>query len=292
MKYLSATFAANIDGSLEIDTDTVYELVAAIAGEAGFESFESTSSGLVGYVQETLFDKEILDSALTAFPLEGVSVTYQLQEVEEKNWNENWEREGFEPIVVSGKCVIHDVLHPAEDEEGMMDVMIDAKMAFGTGCHSTTQLMVKSLLNLDLKGKRVLDCGCGTGILGIVAAKAGAQEVVGYDIDEWSVENTRHNARLNNVENIEVLTGNVKVLSHVNGLFDVVLANINRNILLQDMPEWREVMASDGTLIISGFYENDAAKLIACAQGLGLSVISTSSDGDWSLLIFSTSSES
>jgi ribosomal protein L11 methyltransferase len=153
-------------------------------------------------------------------------------------------------------------------------------------------MMVRALLDLDLGGKRVLDCGCGTGILGIVAAKAGAAEVVGYDIDEWSVENTRHNARLNNVDNLEALTGDIKVLSHVDGLSDVVVANINRNILLNDMAELREVMASESLLIISGFYESDAGQLIACAQGLGLSVITTSSDGDWSSLVFSTSSES
>ena len=292
MKYQSAIFVAKIDDSTDIELHTAYELVAAMAGEAGFESFETEGDTLVGYVQEALFDKEALDEALSQFPIEGVSVSYTLHDVEDKDWNADWENNGFEPIDIDGRCVIHDTLHPTPALAGAMDVVIDAKMAFGTGCHATTRMMVRALLDLDLGGKRVLDCGCGTGILGIVAAKAGAAEVVGYDIDEWSVENTRHNARLNNVDNLEALTGDIKVLSHVDGLFDVVVANINRNILLNDMPELREVMASDGMLIISGFYESDAGQLIACAQGLGLSVITTSSVGDWASLVFSTSSES
>ena len=292
MKYQSAIFVAKIDDRTDIELHTAYELVAAMAGEAGFESFETEGDTLVGYVQEALFDKEALDEALSQFPIEGVSVSYTLHDVEDKDWNADWENNGFEPIDIDGRCVIHDTLHPTPALAGAMDVVIDAKMAFGTGCHATTRMMVRALLDLDLGGKRVLDCGCGTGILGIVAAKAGAAEVVGYDIDEWSVENTRHNARLNNVDNLEALTGDIKVLSHVDGLFDVVVANINRNILLNDMPELREVMASDGMLIISGFYESDAGQLIACAQGLGLSVITTSSVGDWASLVFSTSSES
>ena len=292
MKYQSAIFVAKIDDSTDIELHTAYELVAAMAGEAGFESFETEGDTLVGYVQEALFDKEALDEALSQFPIEGVSVSYTLHDVEDKDWNADWENNGFEPIDIDGRCVIHDTLHPTSEHPDVMDVVIDAKMAFGTGCHATTRMMVRALLDLDLGGKRVLDCGCGTGILGIVAAKAGAAEVVGYDIDEWSVENTRHNARLNNVDNLEALTGDIKVLSHVDGLFDVVVANINRNILLNDMSELREVMASDGMLIISGFYESDAGQLIACAQGLGLSVITTSSVGDWASLVFSTSSES
>ena len=277
MKYQSAIFVAKIDDSTGIDMHTAYELVAAMAGEAGFESFETEGDTLVGYVQEALFDKEALDEALSQFPIEGVSVSYTLHDVEDKDWNADWENNGFEPIDIDGRCVIHDTLHPTPAQTGAMDVVIDAKMAFGTGCHATTRMMVRALLNNDLRGKRVLDCGC---------------EVVGYDIDEWSVENTRHNARLNHVDNLEALTGDIKVLSHVDGLFDVVVANINRNILLNDMAELREVMASESLLIISGFYESDAGQLIACAQGLGLSVITTSSDGDWSSLVFSTSSES
>ena len=140
--------------------------------------------------------------------------------------------------------------------------------------------MVGTLLELDLKGKHVLDCGCGTGILGIVAAKCGASEVVGYDIDDWSVRNALHNAELNGVK-MEVFEGDKGVLSHVSGLFDVVLANINRNILLADMPAFRDVMGSDSLLIISGFYEEDIPVLLDKAKELGLKEVSRKTNGDW-----------
>ena len=161
-------------------------------------------------------------------------------------------------------------------------------MAFGSGTHATTQMVVASLLSLDLDGKHVLDCGCGTGILSIVASKAGAASVVAYDIDEWSVENTHHNAQLNGVENIEVLAGDVHILSHTSGLFDVVLANINRNVLLSDMAEMRSVMNSGGCLIISGFYDTDAPMLVAEANRLGLTLVSRRQSGEWVSLSFSS----
>ena len=133
-----------------------------------------------------------------------------------------------------------------------MKILIDAQQAFGTGTHETTQMIVSLLLNQDLKDKRVLDCGCGTGILGIVAAKCGAREVVSYDIDEWSVRNAEHNAELNGVE-LDVLEGDKRVLSHVSGVFDVILANINRNIILEDIDEFVSVMTTDSKIILSGF---------------------------------------
>ena len=150
-----------------------------------------------------------------------------------------------------------------------MSLAIDARQAVGTGTHETTQMIVSVLVNMDLKDKQVLDCGCGTGILSIVAAKKGAQKIVGYDIDDWSVRNSIHNAEINNV-NIEVLEGDKSVLSHINGLFNVIVANINRNILHEDMPTLSELMNDSCTLIISGFYESDADSLIEKASSLGL----------------------
>jgi ribosomal protein L11 methyltransferase len=167
-------------------------------------------------------------------------------------------------------------------------VVIDARMAFGSGTHATTRLMVEQLLLLHPSGLRVLDCGCGTGILSIVASKAGARQVVAYDIDEWSVENTRHNAVLNGVDNIEVLGGDSHVLSHVSGLFDIVLANINRNILLSDLPSMREILATGGHVVISGFYESDVPALVEAATALGLSLQSKMASGDWVSLSFSS----
>ncbi|MBR6978523.1 MAG: 50S ribosomal protein L11 methyltransferase [Prevotella sp.] len=288
MKYLTATFHLHADNLSADMADTAFDLVAYLGGEAGFETFEREGDVLKGYVQEEMFDKDILSTLLSDFPLPGVTVDYSIEQSEYKDWNEEWESVGFKPIEVSGRCIIHDTKHTVEHKEGMIDVVIDAHMAFGTGTHVTTQMMVAQLLDDDLQGKRVLDCGCGTGILSIVASKLGAEEVVAYDIDEWSVENTRHNALLNQVTNIEVLCGARNVLTHISGVFDHVMANINRNILLKDMGAMREVMAAYGRLTISGFYEDDTPALLEEAKRLGLTLQSKTSMGDWVSLSFTS----
>ena len=147
-------------------------------------------------------------------------------------------------------------------------------------------MIIGLLLDMHLTGKRVLDCGCGTGILGIAAAKLGAKEIVAYDIDEWSADNARHNAQFNHVQNIEVLQGDANVLNHVSGVFDIVLANINRNILLQDMPAFRNVMMQGSVLILSGFFEEDCDQLNAKAESLGLKQTGKCSKGNWCCLQF------
>ena len=147
-------------------------------------------------------------------------------------------------------------------------------------------MIVTELLSLDLKEKRVLDCGCGTGILSLVAKRCGAEHVTAYDIDEWSVENTKHNAEINNIELVDILLGDVSVLSHVDGVFDVIVANINRNILLDDMPTIVETLSPDGCLILSGFYEEDAALLVEKAETLGLRESHRTVDNNWTMLAF------
>ena len=291
MEYYKVQFVIkSADGSPVADEwllQSSREVLSALAGEAGFESFEDTADGVDGYVQKGLFARDVLDSSLAAFPMEGVNVSYQLSEADHRNWNETWEKEGFEPIVVGNRCVIHDNIIPYTGEPMPVDVMIEARQAFGTGTHATTRLMVSQLLDLDLSGKRVLDCGCGTGILSIVASKCGARQVVGYDIDEWSVENTQHNASLNGVDNLEVLHGDVHVLSHVNGVFDVVMANINRNILLSDMSHFVEVLSMGGHLLMSGFYASDSIAIAECAGRLGLSLVKAVDEDDWCCLSLS-----
>jgi ribosomal protein L11 methyltransferase len=161
-------------------------------------------------------------------------------------------------------------------------------MAFGTGTHETTRMICRQLLSMPLEGLRVLDCGCGTGILGICALKLGASSCVGYDIDEWSADNTRHNAVINHVDDrLTALCGDASVLSGFHAEFDLVMANINRNILLNDMEQFRSVMAPKAQLILSGFYKNDCALLESKAQTLGLSLKATRTDGDWACLLFS-----
>ena len=288
MRYLSAKFSVILPTNDAQLRQTCLDLVSSFAGEAGFESFEEQDGQLVGYVQEDLFDRTLLDQLLADFPVEGASVSYTVEEAEYKDWNEPWEQEGFLPIEIEGRCVIHDPKHPIEVHDGEIDITIDARMAFGSGTHATTQMVVSELLTLDLEGKTDLDCGCGTGILSIAASKCGASSVVAYDIDEWSVENTQHNAQLNGVDNIDVLAGDVHILSHVSGLFDVVMANINRNVLLEDMEEMRSVMSTGGRLILSGFYDTDAPMLVAEGNRLGLSLFNRRQIGDWVMLSFSS----
>ena len=283
MKYLVAEFKIECqDGMIQIARD----LLTDALGEAGFETFEDTEDGIKGYVQESLFDENAMNDVISNFMLPDVSINANIQEAEYKNWNEEWEEAGFERININDSITIYDARH--DDGNGIasgISIGIETKQAFGTGTHETTRMIVSTLLNIDLKGKRVLDCGCGTGILGIAASKLGASEVVGYDIDEWSSENAIHNAELNGVGNMKVMLGDASVLKSVEGKFDVVLTNINRNILLADMPAFVSVMADESLLILSGFYASDVDLLTEKASSLGLPKIDSKSDSEWTCLV-------
>lgn len=284
MKYFEADFTISPYSPDAID------LLADIAGEAGFESFEVTPTGLKGYVQQQLFNPMLLDFGIADFPIECVDITYDIHEAEDRDWNEQWEQEGFEPIVIPPSLVIHDGRH-LPDDSYLTSIEIDAHQAFGTGTHETTRMICSTLLELKeqkLAGARVLDCGTGTGILSICALKLGAAEAIGYDIDEWSVDNARHNAVINQVDDhFQSLLGDASILNKVDGTFDLVLANINRNILLSDLPAFREKMSDRALLILSGFYTSDTTMLISKAETLGLTLQKQREDHDWACLVFS-----
>jgi len=319
MKYYEVKF---IIDAPETAMQDARDILAALAGEAGFETFEDTPDGLTGYVQQSLFSRPLLHQLVEAFPLPASQIHFTIAEAEDKDWNEQWEQEGFEPIVVSGEwqevrgerlvlssegqevrgerlVVIHDGRHLPQDYPLTPHpspltphstplttfIEIDARLAFGTGTHETTRMMVNELLHSDLRGKRVLDCGTGTGILAIASMKLGADEAVGYDIDEWSVDNARHNAVINQVDShFTSLLGDATILKEVEGVFDVVLANINRNILLADMPAFVSKMAPQSTLLLSGFYEQDIPLLEERGSLLGLTKKAQQHDGDWACL--------
>ena len=284
MKYFEADFTI-----FPYSPDAI-DLLADIAGEAGFESFEVTPTGLKGYVQQQLFNPMLLDFGIADFPIECVDITYDIHEAEDRDWNEQWEQEGFEPIVIPPSLVIHDGRH-LPDDSYLTSIEIDAHQAFGTGTHETTRMICSTLLELKdqkLAGARVLDCGTGTGILSICALKLGAAEAIGYDIDEWSVDNARHNAVINQVDDhFQSLLGDASILNKVDGTFDLVLANINRNILLSDLPAFREKMSDRALLILSGFYTSDTTMLISKAETLGLTLQKQREDHDWACLVFS-----
>ena len=287
MKYYVANFEIECADEL---LQPARELLSAAACEAGFEAFEDTDNGIAGYVQRPLYDKEALDAAIADYMPEGTQVTYNIEEVPDQDWNQGWEDEGFEPIGVSDHLVIYDAKHTDMSmfagDDGVMRIFIEARNAFGTGTHQTTRMILRRLLGMDLTGKSVLDCGCGTGILGIVASRLGANRVLGYDIDEWSSENAKHNAALNGVNNLDVLLGDASVLDGVKEEFDVVIANINRNILLNDMTAFRSHLKTGGRLILSGFYETDVPMLEQAAQSNGLTIIDVVTDGEWACAMF------
>ena len=289
MKYFEVAFTLS-----PYSTDAC-DVLAASAGEVGFETFMETEDGLTGYVQQALFNEQTLKETIEDFPFDGVSISYDVQEAEDKDWNEQWEQEGFEPIEVRRKMedgrgiIIHDGRHlPVNITDQDITIEIDAKLAFGTGTHETTRMICSTLLDLfgNLSPLKVLDCGTGTGILAICALKLGASEAVGYDIDEWSADNARHNAVINRVDDrFTSLLGDVNILKEVEGSFDLVMANINRNILLADMPMMHEKMAPGAQLILSGFYTADIPMLTEKAQSLGMKLVAQEEDNDWACVV-------
>ncbi len=281
MKYYKAEFTIECASDVK---QISREILADMAGEVGFESFEDTEAGIDGYVQMDYFNKDRLDEVVSEFPIDNVHVGYTLSSVIDEDWNAEWEAQGFEPIDIKEKLLVFDAKKSIPQIERPIEIGIEAKNAFGTGTHETTQLILSKLVDMQLEGKRVLDCGCGTGILGIAASKLGAEEIISYDIDEWSVKNTAHNAILNGVNNLHSMEGDATVLSHVSGMFDVVMANINRNILLQDIPHCKEVLNMGGTLILSGFYTEDVPLLESKAHELGLSVTDCKETNHWCMI--------
>ena len=298
------------------------DLLAALAGEAGFETFEESEQGLTGYVQQALFERDVLDAALSDFPMSDVVITYDVSEAEDKDWNEEWEQQGFDPITVAdGRIIIHDGRHLPPNPSPLTThpspltthhsplttppspltthhspstlnphpstlIEIDAKLAFGTGSHETTRMMLESLL-ASRPFTSVLDCGTGTGILAIAAIKLGADHATGYDIDEWSADNARHNAVINGVDSqFTPLLGDATVLDGMDETFDVVMANINRNILIDDLPRFRRRMHTGSVLLLSGFYNEDIPLLTEKAESLGLRLSAERHEGDWACLKF------
>ena len=286
MKYYKVLFTVNVQE--EDCLEDVYDVLAALAGQAGFETFEEAESGLVGYVQLSAFDRDQLDAMLQELPFSHTTVSYQVEEAQDQDWNETWEQEGFEPIAIGNHLIVHDGRHlPAEASAEDTLITIDARMAFGTGNHATTRLMGTALLNNSPQGAKVLDCGTGTGILAIIALKCGAIRAIGYDIDQWSVDNALHNAALNGVgDHFTALLGDATVIGTLNDTFDMVLANINRNILLADMPSMCQALNPGGKLIISGFYTSDVDMLTARAEQLGLTLLTNYHDGEWACIVF------
>lgn len=275
-----------VDFQLSPLSQDACDILAALTADAGFETFEETQHGIRGYVQQPLLDRQALEDIVNNFPIMGTNIIYTINKAEDKDWNEQWEQEGFEPIIVgNNRLAIHDGRHlPSQPAD--ISVEIDARLAFGTGTHETTQMICEWMLDMPMKGLRVMDAGCGTGILGIVALKLKASHVTAYDIDEWSSNNTRHNAVINRVDSqLSVYCGDASLLDSKTADYDLVLANINRNILLNDMPHFCQIMKQDAKLILSGFYTEDIPLLEARGKELGLTLTGAKNRDKWASII-------
>lgn len=278
MQYLEVSF------TVTPVSETANDIIAALAADLGFESFVESSQGTIGYVPIHLYDEQALCEALTDFPMPDTSITFTTCEMEDKNWNEEWEKHFFEPIVVDSRCVIHSTFHK-DYPKADFDIIINPQMAFGTGHHQTTRLIISYLLDIDLQGKTVLDMGCGTSILAILASMRGAEKLTAIDIDEWCVNNSIDNLELNNIHNIKVFQGDASSLA-CEGPFDVIIANINRNILLADMQYYVARMNQGGEIYFSGFYESDLPMIQAEAERLGLRYLNHRVEKEWTAAQF------
>lgn len=273
MKYLEFIFHT------EPCTEVVNDVLSAVLGEVGFESFVEQEGGIAAYIQTALYDEEALKSALDSFPLADTTLTYTYKEAEDKDWNEEWEKNFFQPIVIGNRCVIHSTFHH-DVPQAEYDIVINPQMAFGTGHHETTSLIIGELLEADLQGKALLDMGCGTSILAILARMRGAAPCTAIDIDEWCVRNSLENIELNHVDSISVFQGDASILPD-KGPFDVVIANINRNILLNDMKHYVARMNPGARLFMSGFYTDDIPAIREEAERNGLRFVHHKEKNRW-----------
>ena len=265
-------------------TETVNDVLSAVLADAGFESFVERPDGIAAYIQADLYKEENLRQAIADYPLPGTDITYSYTEAEDKDWNEEWEKNFFQPIVIGDRCVIHSTFHQ-DVPQAEYDIVINPQMAFGTGHHETTSLIIGELLDTDLQGKRVLDMGCGTSILAILARMRGASSCTAIDIDDWCVRNSLENIALNHLDGIHVYQGDASSLTD-KGPFDVVIANINRNILLADMRHYVARMSQGAMLLISGFYTEDIPTLRSEAERLGLHYTGKREKNHWATLAF------
>jgi ribosomal protein L11 methyltransferase len=251
------------------------EILMAELESTPFESFEETETGLSAYIQKQLWREDVLKD-IQILHSEEFEISYVVEEIEQVNWNEEWEK-NFEPIEVDDTCRVRAPFH--EYREVKYDIVIEPKMSFGTGHHETTFMVIQHLLETNVENKKTLDMGCGTAILAILAEMKGAHPIDAIDIDNWCYQNSIENAERNNCHHISVYEGDVSLL--VGKKYDVIIANINRNILLNDMHQYVDCLNSNGTLLLSGFYEQDIPFIDASCTEKGLTFVKKHQKNNW-----------
>ena len=257
------------------------EILIAELGSLGFESFVENEDGVTAYILKEEFNENML-TEVRILDSDEFKISYSSSEIQQVNWNEEWEK-NFQPIVVDDICSVRAPFHPKPETE--FDIVIEPKMSFGTGHHATTHMMIQFILKNEWKGKSVLDMGCGTGVLAILSAQKGANPVEAIDIDNWCYLNTLENIERNNVPEISVKEGGAELLGEKK--YDVIIANINRNILLNDMQKYVSVLQPDGDLYLSGFYKEDIPIIQEACEKLGLKFQENLEKDKWVAVKFS-----
>lgn len=261
----------------------VADLLAAFLAESGYETFQETEYGITGYIKEPLYSDAVVEEAIAALPIKTSSITYKNRPLPCEDWNRKWTEESFTPVTVGDECIIHSPSH-AVGSGIKYDILIAPVMAFGSGHHQTTYMMAEYLLHDFKPGETFLDMGCGTGVLAILASKLGAKRVTAIDIDEMAYDNCLENIRLNAIQNIEVLLGDSAAIGERR--FDTIAANINRNILISDMPGYAKALNRGGALYLSGFYTSDVETVKNAATENGLRFENCKAKEEWASIKF------
>lgn len=266
------------------DADFVQDVFMAFLGEIGFDSFEETGRGFNAYIPADQYDVSALSDVVSRVSeLNGCEISYREEDVPDQNWNAVWEQTGFEPIFIRNDIALFPTSRKSEvcTDQYRYSIELDPVQAFGSGYHQTTRMMLDFILNVDMKGKKVLDMGCGTAVLAILAKMRGASVVTAIDIDHWSTENAVRNMELNHLSDIQVVLGDADSIALLRIEYDFIFANINRNILLNDMAKYVVSLRKGGSLFMSGFFSEDLPLIDAEAARLGLSRVETKSDYNW-----------
>ncbi|WP_462254037.1 50S ribosomal protein L11 methyltransferase [Ekhidna sp.] len=253
------------------------DLLIAELFEIGFDSFQEFDDGFEGSCDQSQFDSDAVDSIIKNYP----DISFVVKEQEKINWNEEWEK-NYDPIVVRDKCIVRASFHEPQPQFEY-EIIVTPKMSFGTGHHATTYQVLDYQMNLDHSNKKVLDVGTGTGILAIMAKKRGASYISATDIDEWCIENSEENFALNNVNDVSLVKGQIEEVNESD--FDIVIANINKNVLLEQIPAYCDRLKNGGKLILSGFYENDIDDIIEVAKKNGMEKLQTTTRDNWAMLV-------
>ncbi|MCF6241214.1 MAG: 50S ribosomal protein L11 methyltransferase [Bacteroidales bacterium] len=258
------------------------EIIIAYLSQKGFESFSDEEPFVKAWITEDLFTGE-LQNFIKNIQLENTELSFEHRLIKEQNWNETWEKNYFEPILIADKCIVRSTFHE-NTPKLKYEILIDPKMSFGTGHHETTSLMIEEILELDVQGKTILDMGCGTGILAILSAQKGAKEICAIDIDKWSYNNTLENLQLNSIKNVHVEQGDKSNIG--SKFFNIIYANINKNVLLHDIPDYAAHIHHGGKLLLSGFYAHYFEEINKIAQQSGLQLSNKREKNNWIMLSY------